>query len=194
MRFLSAMLALGFAACSFGRADAQAVFADTICPSATQYVVAAGKLRRDDPPQRVYDAAQAVTDAYEQCSKFMLSNGFREPQHYADTRGAQFAVLAARALIAMNRLDDAKRELTRWRPYAQQVVDWKAETEAFASADPNGSAVTNGGNHSLSRYHDSAKEIVAAIDVELARIDALSRDAAHPQPRPADSPAPAPHP
>ena len=186
MRYAGAMLALGFVACTFGRVDAQPVFADTICPAATQYVIAAGKLRRDDPPQRVYDATQAVTDAYEQCSKSMLSNGFREPQHYADTRAAQFAVLAARALIAMNRLDDARRELTRWRPLVQQVVDWRTETEAFASADVNGSSTTTAGNHSLSRYHESAKQVVAAIDVELGRIDALSHDAA----RPAGSPAP----
>lgn len=190
MRYAGALVALAFVACSFRPAGAQAVFADTICPGATQYVIAAGKLRRDDSPQRVYDAAQAVTDAYEQCSKFMLSNGFREPQHYADTRAAQFAVVAARALIAMNRLDDAKRELNHWRQYAEQVVDWRTETEAFTSADAAGSPTTNGGNHSFSRYHDSAKEIVAAIDVELARIDVLSRDVARPQ----APQSPAPHP
>ncbi|HTD38106.1 MAG TPA: hypothetical protein VK669_11365 [Candidatus Limnocylindrales bacterium] len=175
MRYAVGLLALAFIAASFRAAGAQAVFADSICPEASQYVIAAGKIRRDDPPQRVYDAAQAVTNAYERCSKSMLSNGFREPQHYADTRAAQFAVVAARALIAMNRLDDARRELNTWRPYAQQVVDWRTETEAFASADVNGSAVTNAGDHRQSRYHDSAKEIVAAIDVELARIDVLSR-------------------
>jgi hypothetical protein len=190
MRFTGALLALGFVACSFGRADAQPVFADSLCPEATQYVIAAGKLRQGDPPQRVYDTANAVVDAYEECSKGMLSNGFREPQHYADTRAAQFAVVAARALVAMNRLDDARRELAHWRPYAQQVVDWTTETEALQSAHAGGSAATTSGDHRPSRYHDSAKEIVAAIDTELARIDAISRDVARPQ----ANASPAPHP
>ncbi|HEX3465042.1 MAG TPA: hypothetical protein VHS78_13430 [Candidatus Elarobacter sp.] len=155
-----------------------------------QYVVAVGKLRREDPPQQVYAAAQAVTDAYERCSGRMLSNGFREPQHYADTRAAQFAVVAARALIAMNRIDDAKRELSHWRPIAQQVVDWKTETEAFNSGDAGGTAYAGAGNHSNSRYHDSAKEIVSAIDAELGRIDAMNREVGRPQAQPSASPAP----
>jgi hypothetical protein len=190
MRFTGALLALGFVACSFGRADAEPAFADSLCPEASQYVIAAGKLRRDDSPQHVYETTQPVVNAYEVCSKRMLSNGYHEPQHYADTRAAQFAVLASRALIAMNRLDDAKRELTHWRPYVQQVVDWNAEAETSKSGhagfDPN----TNGAdNRRQSLYHDSAKDIVAAIDGELARIDAISHDVARPQ----ANASPAPH-
>ncbi|HTD32206.1 MAG TPA: hypothetical protein VK665_00995 [Candidatus Elarobacter sp.] len=152
---------------------------------------AAGKLRRDDSPQHVYDVAQPVVNAYEVCSKRMLSNGSHEPQHYADTRAAQFAVLASRALIAMNRLDDAKRELSHWRPYVQQVVDWTAEAETSKSGHAGFDPSTNGAdNRRQSLYHDSAKDIVAAIDTELARIDALNRDATRPQAQPA---SPAPH-
>lgn len=187
MKVTGALLALGFVACSFGRADAQPVFADSLCPEATQYVIAAGKLKNGDPPQRVHDTVAPVVDAYEQCSKRMLSNGFREPQHYADIRASSFAVLDARALIALNKLDDARRELTHWRPYAQQVVDWTTETEAMASAGVNGSSTTTSGDHRQSRYHDSAKDIVAAIDTELARIDALSHAS---QPQPSASPVP----
>jgi hypothetical protein len=190
MRFTGALLVLGFVACSFGRANAQPVFADSLCPEASQYVIAAAKLRRDDPPQRIYETAQPVVNAYEVCSKRMLSNGSHEPQHYADTRASQFAVLASRALIAMNRLDDAKRELSHWRPYAQQVVDWTAEAETsksgHAGADPNSNGADN---RRQSLYHDSAKDIVAAIDTELARIDAMSRDVARPQ----ANASPAPH-
>jgi hypothetical protein len=192
MRTFYALLVLGVVACSFGRAGA-AGFTDGICPEATQYVIAAGKLRRDDPPQTVYQAAQAATDAYERCSKDKLSNGAHEPQHYADTRAAGFAVLAARALIALNRLDDARNELQHWRPLAQQVVDWKSETTAFTSADPNGFPVTGGGDHRASLYRASAMEIVVAVDAELAEVTRLTHDVARPQaqqpsPRPTASP------
>jgi hypothetical protein len=44
MRTFYALLVLGVVACSFGRAGA-AGFTDGICPGATQYVIAAGKLR-----------------------------------------------------------------------------------------------------------------------------------------------------
>jgi hypothetical protein len=188
MRTFYAVLVLGVVASSFGRAGA-AGFADGICPQATQYVIAAGKLRQDDPPQRVYEAAQAVTDAYAQCSKEKLSSGFREPQHYADTRAAAFAVLAARALVAMDRLDEARSELQHWRPLAQQVVDWKGETSAYQSADPNGYAVTVGADNRTSLYRASAKEIVAAMDTELAAIDRRTHDVARPQ---AQQPSPGP--
>jgi hypothetical protein len=157
-------------------------FSDVICPQATQYVVAVGKLRVGDPPERIYAAAQAATDAYQRCSKEKLSYGFREAQHYADTRGSSFAVLAARALVALKRPDDARRELEQWRPLVQQVVDWKSETETIVS--PHSPLIAHGamsdamagelmakdGDHRASMYANSAKEIVVAIDAELAHI------------------------
>ena len=67
----------------------QGTYGDSLCPQSVQYVVAAGRLHQGDPPERVYAATQAVTDAYDRCATTMLSNGAREPQHYADTRAAQ---------------------------------------------------------------------------------------------------------
>lgn len=193
MRTLIAALALSMVACSWSQASAADVgFSDVICPEATQYMLAAGKLRKDDPPQRIYDATQAATDAYERCSKTKLSYGFREAKHYADTRAAGMAVLAARALIALNRPDDARRELLLWRPMVQQVVDWKAETETTAvgnkpveSADgggmPRGDAPgPRAGDNRPSAYRTSAKEIVVAIDVELAKLADLHSPAPKP--------------
>ncbi|HEV2739238.1 MAG TPA: hypothetical protein VGU66_11715 [Candidatus Elarobacter sp.] len=191
MRTLTASLALVFVACSFGQASAAtAGFSDTICPEATQYVLGVGKLKKDDPPQRIYDAAQAAVDAYQRCSKDKLSNGFREAQHYADTRGAGLAVVAARALVALNRPDDARRELLQWRPLAQQVVDWQSETQTTsqahsASQTSDGSPQTGpgiatgvtGSDHRPSMYRAAAKEIVVAIDEELGKIGDL-----HPPP------------
>ncbi|HZW53310.1 MAG TPA: hypothetical protein VFF00_04700, partial [Candidatus Elarobacter sp.] len=184
-----------------GKAGAADVgFADKICPEATQYVVAVGKMRVDDPPQKVYDVAQAAADAYARCSKDKLSNGFREAQHYADVRGGQFVVIAARALIALNRADDARRELLHQRPLVQQVVDWQSETvtPSQGHAPPRGDSppagsqgdlAAIGSDHRPSMYRASAKDIVAAIDEQLARIDGASRDATRPQlPQPAASP------
>ncbi len=175
---------------------AEAGFSDVICPEATQYMLAAGKVRRDDPPQRVYDAAQAAVDAYQRCSKDKLANGFREAQHYADTRGAGLAVVAARALIALNRQDDARRVLMHWRPLAQQVVDWQSETQTVAqghnraekpdSADhatsgiPEPSVNAVGSDHRPSMYRAAAKEIVVAIDEELGKIADLHSPAPKP--------------
>ena len=77
MRTLMATLALTLIAGSFGpvSAAAPASFADGLCPEATQYVLGVGKLSKDDPPQRIYDAVQAAVDAYQRCSKVKLSNG-----------------------------------------------------------------------------------------------------------------------
>ena len=167
----SPLLALGFVVCFLGRPDsAQAQFKDALCPGATQYVITVGKLTKDAAPQKIYDAAQAAADAYQRCSKDKLADGLREPQHYADTRGAGFAVLASRALIAMNREDDARRVLAFWRPLVQQVVDWQSETTAFQSGNANGSTTTVASDHRPSVYRDAAKDVVAAIDTELARL------------------------
>ncbi len=206
MRTLTASLALVFVACSFGGASAAPPgFSDLICPQATQYVLAIGKLRKDDSPQRIYDAAQAATDAYQRCSKDKLSSGFREAQHYADTRGSSFAVLAARALVALKRPDDARRELEQWRPLVQQVVDWKSETET--SVSPHSPLIAHGdmsdamardltaheGDHRASMYAQSAKEIIVAIDSELAQLpSARERPRTQGQASPAPVPSPKP--
>lgn len=192
MRTFIAVLALSTVACSWSQASAaEAGFSDTICPGATPYMLAAGKLRKDDPPQRVYETFQAAVDAYERCSKEKLSNGYREAQHYADTRAGGLAVVAARTLIALNRPDDARRELLQWRPLVQQVVDWKSETMTTAvghkppaesdvgppRADPPGPI---SGDNRPSMYRASAKEIVAAIDAELGKIADLHAPATKP--------------
>jgi hypothetical protein len=200
MRPFVAALALAMVPCCWSQASAaESGFSDVICPEATQYVLAVGKLRRDDPPQRIYDAAQAVADAYQRCSKDKLSNGFREAQHYADTRGSSFAVVAARALIALNRPDEARRELASWRPLVQQVVDWKSETQTSVSGHkpPENPHPMSGETGTVTRsdqrgsmYAGSAKEIVAAIDGEIERIDASLRERPRTQGR--SSPAPAP--
>jgi hypothetical protein len=190
MRTVIAGLALALAAVSLGGPAAAQSFKDTICPEATQYVMAVGRARSDDPPQRIYDVAQAAANAYERCSKQKLSYGFREAQHYADTRGASFAVVAARGLIALRRFDDARRQLEHWRAVAQNVVDWRTETTAFTSADVNGHEVTTDSDHRPSMYLVSAREIVAAADAALEEVSRLSRDIARPQAQQ----SPAPHP
>jgi hypothetical protein len=211
MRTLTASLVLVFVAGSFGPAGAAAPgFSDTICPGATQYVLAVGKLRQDAAPQQIYEAAQAAVDAYERCSTEKLSNGYREPQHYADMRAAGLAVVAARALVALHRSEDARLELLHWRPLVQQVVDWKAETQTtfddhYHAIQPSAknpekpvipdtpsmrTAVT-AGDHRGSLYRDSAKEVVAAIDTQVAQImPERERPLRQGQSSPAPSPSP----
>jgi hypothetical protein len=169
-------------------------FKDTICPESTQYVVEVGKRRIDDPPERIYAVAHAASQAYATCSGQKLSYGFREAQHYADVRSAQFGVVAARALIALGRYSEARAELQRDRAAAQNVADWIAETEAFNSADVNGSAVTVAGDRRPSMYRASAREIVLSADQALAEVARLSeaprRQGAVPAPTPSSSPRP----
>lgn len=208
MRKLLTVLTFAVAASAPGGARAADVgFSDVICPQATQYVVAVGKLRNGDPPERIYAAAQAAADAYQRCSKEKLSYGFREAQHYADTRGSSFAVLAARALVALKRPEDARLELEQWRPLVQQVVDWKSETETIVS--PHSPLIVHGpmsdamareltakeGDHRASMYAQSAKEIAVAIDAELAQIPSArerprTQGRGSPEPAPSASPKP----
>ena len=209
MRTVTASLALVFFAGSLGPAGAAGPgFSDTICPGATQYVLGVGKLRQDAAPQQIYDAAQAAVDAYERCSKEKLSNGYREPKHYADTRAAGLAVVAARALVALNRSEDARLELLHWRPLVQQVVDWKSETQTTKEDHyhaiqpslndkpvlpdvPTMRTTVTAGDHRGSLYRDSAKEIVAAIDTQVAQLTPeRERPLRQGQSTPAPSPSP----
>ena len=155
------------------RADAQAQFADTLCPEATQYVVALGKLTQTATPQQVYDVAHATTSAYETCASRYLGNGQIEPQvHYAYTRQASFSIIEARALIALNRPADAKRVLQNSRRLAGDVFDWRSDSNAKRP----------------SNYHDAAKDIVDAADAALAKLSAPAAPAASGAPAPASSP------
>ena len=191
MRSVFAAFALGAVAASpsAGARAAQAGFSDTICPEATHYVQAVGRVRTDDTPQRIYEVAQAAADVYSRCSRDKLAYGFREAQHYADTRGAGFAVVAARALIAMRRLDDARSLLLHWRALAQQVVDWQTETEAFASANIHTESVTIASDHRPSMYRAAAREIVQSADQALFEVDRLSGIPRRQAPAPSPSPA-----
>lgn len=194
----AALAAVSVAAASFAgtAAAAEPGFSDVICPEATQYVLAVGKLHNNDAPEKIYPVVQAAVDAYQRCSKDKLSNGFREAQHYADTRGSGFAVIAAKQLVAMKRYDEARRELEQWRPLAQQVVDWQSETETPHNAmhpkdDPkshSGGTVATGSDHRGSMYQPAAKDVVTAIDAELAELSALNRDVSRPQAAPSGSP------
>jgi hypothetical protein len=190
VRSIVAAFALGAAAASplTAAIGAQAGFSDTICPEATHYVQAVGRVRTDDAPQRIYEVAQAAADAYSRCSRDKLTYGFREAQHYADTRGAGFAVVAARALIAMRRLDDARALLLRWRDRAQEVADWQTETEAFASANVHTESVTVASDHRPSMYRASAREIVQSADQALLEIDRLAGIPRRQAPLPSPSP------
>jgi len=156
------------------RAQAQAQFADTLCPEATQYVVALGKLTQTTPAQQVYDVAHATTSAYETCASRYLGNGQIEPQvHYAYTRQASFSIIEARALVALNRPAEAKRVLQNSRRLASDVFDWRTDTNAKRP----------------SNYHDAAKDIMDAADAMLAKLSATAPPAAATAaPAPAASP------
>jgi hypothetical protein len=153
------------------RAQAQAQFADTLCPEATQYVVALGKLTQSATAQQVYDVAHATTAAYETCATRQLTDGKIEPQvHYAYTRQASFSIIEARALVALNRPADAKRVLQNSRRLAADVYDWRSDSKR------------------PSNYHDAAKDIVDAADAALAKLSAPAAPAASGAPAPASSP------
>ena len=192
---LAVVVALGMNTATFGTASAIVPgFTDAICPEGTHYVLEVGKLRTDDPPERIYAAAHAAAQAYATCSTQKLAYGFREAQHYADVRGAGFGVVAARALIAMRRFDEARAELVRDRAMAQNVADWMTETQAYGSANVHLEQYAVAGDHRPSMYRASAREIVVSADEALAEIARLTdvprRQGLQPSPSP---PAAAPH-
>ena len=176
MKVLSGVLTLAVAAVLLApasRAGAQAAFSDRLCPEATQYVVALGKMTSTDTPQHVYDVAHATTGAYETCATRYLGNGQIEPQvHYAYTRQASFSIIEARSLVALNRIADAKRVLQNSRRLAADVFDWRSDSNAKRP----------------SNYHDAAQDIIAAADADLAKLSATASPAASPAPAPMSSP------
>ena len=175
MKVVSGVLALAVAAVLLvpaSRVGAQVAFSDRLCPEATQYVVALGKLTVTDTPQVVYDAAHATSAAYETCATRYLGNGQIEPQvHYAHTRQASYSIVEARALVALNRPADAKRVLQNSRRLAIDVFDWR----------------TDGSSKRPSNYHEAAGDIVAAADAMLAKLSSPSPEATG-APAPASSP------
>lgn len=184
MRFATGILAFAVAvtaavAGSAGRADADGAtpFADTVCPEAAQYVSAIGRLTRSDPPQKVLDAAHAATNAYETCARRKLADQDVEPGvHYAYTREASFSVVEARALIALNRAADAKVVLENTRRLASDVFDWRRS---------NGANDSGGGKDTRpSLYHNSAKEILDAVNTMLATLNAPASATPTPAPKP----------
>nr|MDQ6925208.1 hypothetical protein [Candidatus Eremiobacteraeota bacterium] len=169
MRLLPGVLALAAAAVLLVPASrSDAAFSDQICPEATQYVVALGTMTRTDPPQKQYDALHAATSAYETCAKRKLTDAKIEPDlHYAYTRQASFGIVAARALLAMNRPAEAKRELENSKHLAQEVFDWRR------SISQSGSVISSSGSDNRpSIYRDAAKDIVAAADDMLNKLAA----------------------
>jgi hypothetical protein len=187
MRFLAgvSMCALGIAAFAAAPMRADAAFSDALCPEATQFVVALSELRpapplgsvaSGDPPQKIYETAHSITDAYDICAKRHLAAGDVEPGvHYAYMRGASFGIIEARALIALGRPGDAKTVLQNSKRLAQDVVDWRR------SVSQNGSIIGSSGKDTRpSLYRDAAKEIVTAVDDALAKLNAPSAAPAGP--------------
>jgi hypothetical protein len=192
---LAIVAALAVNAAAFGTASAAGPgFGDAICPEGTRYVLEVGKLRVDDAPERIYAAANAAANAYATCSSQKLAYGFHEAQHYADVRRAGFGVVAARALIAMRRYDEARTELLRDRSLAQNVADWTTETEAYGTANVHVDPVTIAGDHRPSMYRASAREIVMSADQALSEVarltDVARRQGALPAPKPSPSARP----
>ena len=188
---LAVLAALAVNAAAFGTAAATVPgFTDAICPEGTHYVLEVGKLRVDDAPERIYAAAHAAAQAYATCSSQKLSYGYREAQHYADVRRAGFGVVAARALVAMRRYDEARAELLHDRAVAQNVADWLTETEAFGTANVHIEQVVVAGDHRPSMYRASAREIVLSADEALAEVVRLTEVARRQGVRPPPSPYP----
>ncbi|MEA2785604.1 MAG: hypothetical protein QOF71_1708 [Candidatus Eremiobacteraeota bacterium] len=188
---LAVVVALGVNAVTFGTASAAAPgFTDAICPEGTRYVLEVGKMRTDDPPERIYAAAHAAAQAYATCSTQKLAYGFREAQHYADVRRAGFGIVAARALIAMRRFDEARAELVRDREMAQNVVDWITETQAYGSANVHVEQVAIAGDHRPSMYRAAARDVVVSADEALAELARTAEVPRRQGSRPSPSPAP----
>ena len=185
MRFVPGVLALAaFAVLAAAATPAgAATITDQLCPEASQYVNAMAQLSQTDPPQKIYDAAHAVTSAYDTCQKRHLSVGEVEPGvHYAYVRQAQYGVVEARALLALNRPGDAKAVLETSKRLAAEVYDWRRN-------------MSFGGDSKDSRpsiYRDAAKEIVAAASEMLAKLNAPSAAPMVPMSTPAPRSSPSP--
>lgn len=181
--------ALAFGALTFPAARADAAFTDIVCPEATQYVIAMGRLKQTDPPQRVYDAANAAASAYAECAKRQLADANLEPGvHYAYTREAGLSIVAARALIALNRQSDAKAMVLNAKRLAQDVAEWRR------SIQQHGAIISSSGSNTQpSAYRDAARDVVAAADQLLATLAGVQASSPAPAASPLPAPAATPH-
>lgn len=169
-----ALLALAVPAAGAGAAPP--AFSDQLCPEATQTVQAVQALTVAADPQKIYDTALAASNAYDGCAKRWLGDQNIEPgAHYARTREAQFGVLAGRALVALKRPDDARREFTRDRALASDVASWEVAVHGVDAG------VQTNSDSKYSRWRPTALLVVEAADDELKKLDA-SPAAASPKP------------
>ncbi len=171
MKVFSGVLALAVAGVLLVPASrADAAFSDKICPEATQYVIAVVSMAKTDPAQKQYDALHATTSAYDTCAKRKLADAKIEPDlHYAYTRQASFGIVEARALLAMNRPEDAKRELENSKRLARDVFEWRR------SINQNGSSIASSGSDNRpSIFQDAAKEILESANDMLAKLAAAA--------------------
>ncbi len=178
MRSYPLALSLALVACLAGApyavraADAPA---DTFCPRAVPSLVAFNQLAAEGgkDPAKVASVAGEAAHQYQLCIGEATTNVVDEPRiNYDRVRAAQFLVVEGRALAATGDAKGALQALKDARTLADFVAKWEPSAQDYSQASNGGySASRSTPDHTGSRYRESATQIVAAADTELAKLN-----------------------
>ena len=179
MRSYPLALSLTLVACLAGApyavraADAPA---DTFCPRAVPQLTAFNQLIAEGGKDlaKVASVAGAAAHQYQLCIGEATTNVVDEPRiNYDRVRAAQFLVVQGRALAATGDAKGALQALKDARTLADFVAKWEPSAQGYSQSN-NGtgySASRGTPDHTGSRYRESATQIVAAADTELAKLN-----------------------
>ena len=149
--------------------------ADTFCPRAVPQLAAFNRLAAEGAKDlaKVATVAGEAAHEYQLCIGEATTNVFDEPRiNYDRVRAAQFLVVEGRALAATGDAKGALQALKDARSLADFVAKWEPSAQGYSQSNSGrGYSASRGTpDHTGSRYRESATQIVAAADTELAKL------------------------
>lgn len=146
---------------------------DALCPRAVPKVSAFNDAAAGGDGAKIAAAAQAAADAYALCAvDAQVATSIEPAVNYDKTRRAQFLVVVGRADAAVGKPAEALAALRTARAVADEVYTWLPSSTSYTTSNrTSGTSSDRNGDRVGSRYRDSAHQIQAAADAELAKLE-----------------------
>ncbi len=146
---------------------------DALCPRAVPKISAFNDAAAAGDGAKIAAAAQAAADAYQLCAvDAQVATSIEPAVNYDKTRRAQFLVVVGRADAAVGKPAEALAALHTARTVADEVYTWLPSSTSYTTSNrTSGTSSDRNGDRVGSRYRDSAHQIQAAADAELAKLE-----------------------
>ncbi len=159
--------------CSAPPARAADALKDALCPRAVPKLSAFNDAAAAGDGAKIAAAAQAAADAYQLCAvDAQVATSIEPTVNYDKTRRAQFLVVVGRADAATGKPAEAVAALRTARTVADEVYTWLPSSTSYTTSNrTTGTSSDRNGDRVGSRYRDSAHQIQAAAEAELAKLE-----------------------